>query len=124
MISSLVRLTFKCVASCVTLKFENFIMNKAYTPTEKAYRAGILAWLGVLGAFIFLLFAILDDGIEFFDFCLIASIVSAIFGMLSGIYSLLLSSSSRAWRATILAALILAVYGLILYLMRDFCVIC
>lgn len=99
-------------------------MNRPYTPKERAYRTGTLAWLGVIGAFIFLLLSFVYDGASFLAFCLTASAISAVFGLLLGSYSVFLVTSYRAGWATILSALVLGAYGLLLYLMRDFCVIC
>jgi len=99
-------------------------MNNAYTPKERAYRAATLARLGVIGAFVFLLVIFIYSGSVFFDFCLIASMLSAAFAILFGVYSLSLATSSRAWWPTSIATLLLASYALLIYLMRDFCVIC
>lgn len=99
-------------------------MNNVYTPKERAYRAAILAWLCVVGAFVFLLIVFVYSESAFLDFCLIASMVSAVIAILFGVYSLSLATSSRAWWATSIAALLLASYALLIYLMQDFCVIC
>lgn len=99
-------------------------MSKANTPKQRAYRARILAWVGDTGAFIFFLLAWVYAGDDFFDYGLMASLFFAVCGLLLGIYSLCVAASRSAWWASIFAALVLGVYGLGLYLMRDFCVVC
>ena len=98
-------------------------MTKPYTPKERAHRAGTIAWLAVLASFLFVSISFFLES-DFLEFFILGSMASAVMAVLFGVRGLFFASSPRIWGATIFGALILLAYGILLYLMRDFCVVC
>lgn len=99
-------------------------MISPHTSFRRALRLAAAAWLALLLSLASILMFWVVGYVDYPDLLIITSIVAAIVALLLGIYSLLLTSSFRAWGAVFVSALILMGYGLLIYVMRDFCVIC
>lgn len=99
-------------------------MNKPYTPKERARHSGTIAWFCVLASFLSLVSILFFEESYILSLFIFGSITSAVIAVFFGVRGLLITPSPRSLWATIFGALILLAYGVLLYLMRDFCVVC